>query len=105
MKTETDAKDAARDVVRSFSKLIDILFEETHRKIAVLEMQVNAVIPATPRARWVSKKQLAVHLGVVPRTVDNWMKRVRVPYVKLGRTVRFNLEDVDKHLRSERLGG
>lgn len=49
--------------------------------------------------RPLTKEQLGDHYGVRPRTVDRWMKERGIPYMKLGKVVRFDLEDVAKHLK------
>jgi excisionase family DNA binding protein len=48
---------------------------------------------------YVNKAQVAKWLGVTVRTVDSFMKRGLLVYYRIGRTVRFKLEDVDAHLR------
>ena len=40
---------------------------------------------------WVTKNTVALHLGIGVRTVNTWMKRRILPYLKVGRIVRFNL--------------
>lgn len=51
---------------------------------------------------WVSKADLARHLGVGKRTIDGWMARGTIPYTKPGATkqtpVRFSIEAVEKAL-------
>jgi excisionase family DNA binding protein len=42
---------------------------------------------------------MAARLKVQVRTVDNWMRRGILPYIKLGSSVRFHIADVDEHLR------
>jgi len=54
-----------------------------------------AAMPVEPL---VSKKEVAKHLGVQVRTVDNWIGRGYIPYYKVGRSVRFRLSDVQAHL-------
>jgi excisionase family DNA binding protein len=49
---------------------------------------------------FVKKEQVAEWLGVTTRTVDDYMRRGFLVYYKLGRTVRFKLEDVDEHLKN-----
>jgi excisionase family DNA binding protein len=40
------------------------------------------------------KPELAVKLRISKRTVDAWMKKRRLPFIKIGKTVRFNWQDV-----------
>lgn len=47
------------------------------------------------RESLVSKKAAAAHCSVTTRTVDQWMSEGRLPYYKIGRTVRFRLSEVD----------
>jgi len=48
--------------------------------------------------RLLNKKQVAELLNVTPRCVDNWMKRGFLPYLKIGRSVRFNAGNLVRHL-------
>jgi excisionase family DNA binding protein len=48
--------------------------------------------------RLLNKKQMAELLNVTPRSVDNWMKRGLLPYLKIGRSVRFDGGNVFRHL-------
>jgi excisionase family DNA binding protein len=41
-----------------------------------------------------TKEGVAIYLRVTPRTVDNLMARGALPYLKIGRIVRFRLADV-----------
>jgi excisionase family DNA binding protein len=50
-----------------------------------------------------TKKELAPHLGVGPRTVSEWMRKGRVPFLKIGKTVRFRLADVLEKLNAYRV--
>jgi excisionase family DNA binding protein len=44
---------------------------------------------------FLSKQQLALVVGVSPRTIDNWIAQKRIPFIKLSaRLIRFNLERV-----------
>jgi hypothetical protein len=40
---------------------------------------------------WRDKKGIAAHFRVCPRLVTDWQKRKRIPYVKIGRVVRFHV--------------
>jgi excisionase family DNA binding protein len=44
---------------------------------------------------FLSKKELALALGVSPRTIDNWMAQRRIPFVRLSpRLIKFIFERV-----------
>ena len=47
----------------------------------------------------ITKKQLAKRVGVTPRTIESWMRLGHVPYIKIGRSVRFDEEGVLKSLK------
>lgn len=42
--------------------------------------------------KWRTKKQIAAHFALCERTVTNLQRRRVFPYVKLGKSVRFDLE-------------
>jgi hypothetical protein len=44
---------------------------------------------------YVTKTELARHLRVCTRTIDNMMARNDIPYLVLGRIVRFKISEVD----------
>jgi excisionase family DNA binding protein len=50
-----------------------------------------------------NKRGLAVKLGISKRTVDAWMKTKRLPFIKVGKTVRFRWTDVLEKLQSFRV--
>ncbi|SVD54422.1 uncharacterized protein METZ01_LOCUS407276, partial [marine metagenome] len=42
----------------------------------------------------IKKEQLARRVGVTTRTLESWMRLGYVPFIKIGRSVRFDPEDV-----------
>ena len=50
--------------------------------------------------RKLTTREAAVHIGVKPQTLDVWRstRRVDLPYLKIGRIVRYRLADVDEWL-------
>jgi excisionase family DNA binding protein len=50
-----------------------------------------------------TKEQIALHLQIGPRTVDDWMKRRIIPFLKIGKAVRFRLSDVLETLARYRI--
>jgi excisionase family DNA binding protein len=47
---------------------------------------------------FVNKADLAKRLGLKNRTIDNWMNAGFIPYMKIGKTVRFYWPEVKKSL-------
>jgi len=44
------------------------------------------------------KPETAERLKISTRTLDQWMRSGRVPFLKIGKTVRFRWQDVLAHL-------
>jgi len=49
------------------------------------------------------KCELAEKLAISKRTLDIWMQKGRIPFLKVGRSVRFRLPDVLEKLQSYRV--
>ncbi len=44
---------------------------------------------------FLSKQELALAIGVSPRTIDNWISQKRIPFLRLStRLIKFDLERV-----------
>ena len=57
-----------------------------------------------PDEQYISKFEMARRMNVSTRTIEIWMREKRVPFAKIGRTVRFHWGDVREHLsRQQRL--
>mgnify|MGYP003323501358 CR=1 FL=1 len=52
-----------------------------------------------------TKNELAMKMCVKLRTIDNWMKDGRLPYLKIGKTVRFEYTSVMEKLKTYEFGG
>jgi excisionase family DNA binding protein len=50
-----------------------------------------------------SKRGLAPRLQISIRTLDDWMRKGRIPFFKVGKTGRFRLEDVLEKLNAYRV--
>ena len=46
-----------------------------------------------------SRNQLAANYSVSLRTVDEWMARGWIPFLRVGKLIRFSLPEVDAALR------
>ena len=53
----------------------------------------------TVPSRWQTKAGLAQHFSISLRTVTNLMRRRVLPYVKIGRVVRFDLPACEQSLK------
>ena len=49
------------------------------------------------------KRELAEKLAISKRTLDVWMSKGRIPFLKVGRSVRFRLSDVLEKLNTYRV--
>jgi len=45
------------------------------------------------------KKQIARHCNVSERCIDNWLRDRLIPYRKIGKLVRFDIDEVNDALR------
>lgn len=72
----------------------------------MLKPNNNAANPAEGGATdptldgFLDKAQLAAHLNVTVRTVENWMARGALPFIAIGKTRLFHWPDVVEHLRT-----
>jgi len=56
-------------------------------------------LPSTASAdELLEKSEIAERLKISIRTLDQWMRAGRVPFLKIGKTVRFRWADVLAHL-------
>ena len=55
----------------------------------------------------VDEKRAGELLGVSPKTLSVWRctRRYPLPYVKIGKAVRYRLSDIEKFIRSRTVGG
>jgi excisionase family DNA binding protein len=54
-------------------------------------------LPASP-AVLITRLDVAHLSSVSPRTVDRWVKGRKIPYIKIGRTIRFRWATVEAAL-------
>jgi hypothetical protein len=51
-----------------------------------------------------TKRELAAKHRVCIRTVDSWINRKLIGYIKIGHTVRFTAGDVEAFIQKHRIG-
>ena len=49
--------------------------------------------------RLLTVRELAEYVRVNPFTVYRWVEQNRIPHLRVGRTLRFRLEDIDEFMR------
>ncbi len=47
-------------------------------------------------------QQLSEMLNVKPKTIYDWTHKEKIPYYKLGGSLRFNLEEIQKWIKSKK---
>lgn len=70
-----------------------MLSEPSFSKVLLLQTVGSGRINEhQPTMHYVKKAQIAAHFGISSRKVNNLMKE-GLPYIKIGRSVRFSIED------------
>ena len=59
----------------------------------------NLQLDATDTFRLYTKSELAKRCQVSTRSIDNWMREGKVPFLKIGRSVRFSPKRVEEFLQ------
>lgn len=47
-------------------------------------------------------KQLSEILNVKPKTIYDWTHKGQIPYIKIGRLLRFDLNDIERWIRNKK---
>ena len=75
-------------------------------KTLSLETNLDLAERNPPRAGecFISKTEVATRLGMTARTIEHWMRRGIIPYLKIGKgrraTVLFKWADIESHLKA-----
>ena len=60
--------------------------------------------PSRADESFISKTEVATRLGMTARTIEHWMQRGIIPYLKIGKgrraTVLFKWSDIESHLKA-----
>jgi excisionase family DNA binding protein len=64
----------------------------------------SAVMNLHDSAALLTKRELAAKCRVCIRTVDSWINRKLIGYIKVGHSVRFTPSDVEAFIQKHRIG-
>jgi excisionase family DNA binding protein len=59
----------------------------------------NAVTAPVEERGYITKQEVARRLKKTVRTIENWQRRGYIPFIKAGRSVLFDWDDVVTHLQ------
>ncbi|MDE3135745.1 MAG: helix-turn-helix domain-containing protein [Acidobacteriota bacterium] len=62
----------------------------------------NGSVPAT-EARLLTVQEAARYMAVSVSTLYGWVWQRRIPFVKMGRALRFDLDDLKKFIETSRV--
>lgn len=110
MKTEPSETKRLADALAGLATVIAEIVESRLRETAVQRKpfidETNTQFKHGGNGEaWVKKKEIAEHLGISLRTVNYWMRRGELPYVRMGRAIRFKISLIDETLRRRTRGG
>lgn len=66
----------------------------------VVNTKSNTGEQSLAAADYITKKEIAERLRKTPRTIELWMKRGYLPFLKIGRSVTFHWPTVQAHLNA-----
>src|SRR5208282_4911842 len=91
--------DSIAGLVETITEIINSAVQMAAR--GDVQAQAGALQPQSPATVQVAtydpvltKRQLAAHLQVSLRTIDNWCQKGHLPHYKVGKIVRFKLSDI-----------
>jgi excisionase family DNA binding protein len=99
MNDKSDTKrlaEALTNLATAITEIIELKIRESAGVATVGEPMSDGMNGLTPAEGWVDKKEMAEHFKISLRTLHGWMKKGAIPYVRLGRSVRFKLSQVDE---------
>ena len=80
-------------------------------KVSLLAKQLTPETPSlgeliAAAKRLLNNSEAAGHIGVTPRTLEVWRctKRHAIPYIKVGRLVKYRQTDLDTWLAAQTVG-
>ena len=53
--------------------------------------------------RYLSPQELSHYLGIAIQTVYEWTSQKKIPYIKLGRLVKFDQQEIDEWVKMQKI--
>jgi excisionase family DNA binding protein len=53
--------------------------------------------------RYLSIKELSEYLGIPKYTIYSWTSMKKIPYVKLGRAIRFDMTEIESWIKERKV--
>lgn len=63
----------------------------------------NVKSKMSPGRRFLGVKELAEYLGIPINTLRSWVWLRKIPYVKLGKIVKFDLRDIEEWIKERKV--
>jgi len=54
--------------------------------------------------RWLSVDEIAEHLGVKKDTIYKWVRTTDIPYHKIGKLLKFQIQEIDRWVKEGKAG-
>lgn len=91
------------NIATTITEIIELKIKELGEAAKVGASVYGGIDGFTAAEGWVGKKDTAAHLKISLRTLNEWMKKGFIPYIRIGRGLRFKLSEVDEAMK-RRLG-
>lgn len=75
-------------------KHVENVFRADELRSVIGELSLSLQENENPLSSLLNSRQMAARLNVSLRTLSNWASQRKIPYVKLGRAIRFNASKV-----------
>jgi len=88
--------EAVENLATTITEIIEKKIRNMAEATSVGAPSFGGIHTLTPTQGWVGKKEAAAHLKISTRSLDNWMKKGLIPYIRIGGRVRLKLSEVDE---------
>jgi excisionase family DNA binding protein len=108
MNQKSDTKrlsETVTNLATTIIEIIDLKLREQAEAAKIGQPGSSGIDRLIPAEGWASMEETMKHLKISRRTLYSWMMNRTIPYVKIGRGVRFKLSQVDEAMNRRVRGG